>query len=278
LILLDVGDRYAELRSVAHAFADFGAGVADYHADLVDARNELESAEADLESVRHRLRILGLSADEIEAVARDRDTSSLLPVRAPFSGEVTHRAAVLGEYVDPSVTLFEIADTGQMWAMLDVFEGDAPAIRSGQRAVVRVEGLRGDSFPGTVTWVSPEIDPSTRTLRARVELSSPEGRLRARMFGRAVVSVETDRPATIVPSRAIQWEGCCNVVFVKRSDTVFAPRKVRLGFEAGPFHVVESGVEPGEVVVTAGSFLLKTEILEGSIGAGCCEVGVPRQE
>jgi cobalt-zinc-cadmium efflux system membrane fusion protein len=62
------------------------------------------------------------------------------------------------------------------------------------------------------------------------------------------------------------------VVFVRQSDLLFEPRKVHLGEEAGSYWVVESGLKPGETVVTTGSFLLKTEILKGSIGAGCCEV------
>lgn len=92
------------------------------------------------------------------------------------------------------------------------------------------------------------------------------------MFGKAIVSVREKEPALVVPKNAVQWEGCCNVVFVRRSDVLFEPRKVRLGYEAERFFVAEDGVDEGDVVVTTGSFLLKTEILKESIGAGCCEV------
>ena len=75
-----------------------------------------------------------------------------------------------------------------------------------------------------------------------------------------------------MPVDAVQWEGCCNVVFVKQSETLYEPRKVLLGVNTGTAYEVLDGLTGGEEVVTQGSFLLKTELLKGSIGAGCCEV------
>ena len=121
--------------------------------------------------------------------------------------------------------------------------------------------------------MAAELNRRTRVLRVRAEVENPEGILRAGMFGEAVVHVRERAPRVVVPKEAVQWEGCCNVVFVRRSAQEFVPRKVRLGEEAGRYWVVEEGVEEGETVVTTGSFLLKTEILKGSIGAGCCEPG-----
>ena len=97
------------------------------------------------------------------------------------------------------------------------------------------------------------------------------------MFARAVVTVRDARPTVVVPRAAVQWEGCCNVVFVKESATVFHPTKVHLGPTTGSMVEVRRGLKGGETVVTQGSFLLKTEILKGSIGAGCCEAQ-PGQE
>jgi cobalt-zinc-cadmium efflux system membrane fusion protein len=92
------------------------------------------------------------------------------------------------------------------------------------------------------------------------------------MFANAIVSVRDRRPALVVPVAAVQWEGCCNVVFVKKSETEYEPRKVHLGSSTGTVYEVRSGLTGGEEVVTQGSFLLKTEILKSSIGAGCCEL------
>ena len=75
-----------------------------------------------------------------------------------------------------------------------------------------------------------------------------------------------------MPKDAVQWEGCCNVVFVKVNDYVFEPRKISINYEVGSEYAVTGNIQTGETIVTTGSFLLKTEVLKGSIGAGCCEV------
>jgi len=116
------------------------------------------------------------------------------------------------------------------------------------------------------------VDAQTRTLKARAELANPDGLLRAGMFARAIITEAKEDPVLVVSKEAVQWEGCCNVVFVRRSDVLFEPRKVRLGCEIDGFLEVQDGLSDGEEIVTTGSFALKTEILKGSIGAGCCEV------
>jgi cobalt-zinc-cadmium efflux system membrane fusion protein len=92
------------------------------------------------------------------------------------------------------------------------------------------------------------------------------------MFARARITLRHRESALLVPEDSVQWEGCCNIVFVRNSDTEFEPRKVHLGVATGNVYEVLSGVKEGEDVVTQGSFLLKTEILKGNIGAGCCEI------
>jgi len=238
--------------------------------ELLEARISFRAAEADLETARNRLRILGLSREDIERVAREQDTSSLLALVAPFEGQVVERHAVIGEVVDSSKVLFVVADTSRMWAMLDVYEADVSKIRVGQSVGFAVEGLRGETFGGLVTGVNAYLDRRTRTLKVRAEIANPRGLLRAGMFGRAVITISDREDLLVVPKSAVQWEGCCNVVFVKHSDVLFVPRKVRLGYETDGVFVVEDGLKGGEAVVTTGSFLLKTEILKGSIGAGCC--------
>ncbi len=179
----------------------------------------------------------------------------------------------MGEVVDTTRPLFSVADTAKMWAMLDVYESDIAQVRVGQSVVVTVDGLRGESFGGVLTWISRRIDPQTRTLKVRVELDNPEGLLRANMYGRAVITIYDRQPLIVVPKSAVQWDGCCNIAFVQRSDLLYEPRQLRLGFEADDYYEVKVGLAPGDTVVTQGSFLLKTEIMKGSIGAGCCEHG-----
>ncbi len=248
------------------------AGGVSTERDLLEAQTRLEESRISLSAAEHALLGLGLSESGIDDVLCTGDTSARYTVRASFPAVVVERHAVIGERADPADPLFAVADVSRMWAMLDVYETDARHLQPGQNAVIHVEGLPGEAFGGRIDWVDPRVDPRTRTLRAKVELDNASGLLRADMFARAEVLLRDSHPALVVPVSAVQWEGCCNVVFVRRSETVYEPRKVRLGLATGTLYEVLGGVGAGEQVVTQGSFLLKTEILKGSIGAGCCEV------
>jgi cobalt-zinc-cadmium efflux system membrane fusion protein len=94
------------------------------------------------------------------------------------------------------------------------------------------------------------------------------------MFGRARISAGESRIAITIPKEAVQWEGCCNVAFVRTDSQgmIFQPARLVLGFDAGDRYEVTQGLESGDVIVTKGSFILKNEILKNSVGAGCCEV------
>jgi cobalt-zinc-cadmium efflux system membrane fusion protein len=240
--------------------------------DLLEAETHLAESRISLSAAEQALLSFGLSKKQVDDVRRTDDTSARYVIAAPFSGIVVDRRATIGEVVDPSSPLFAIADVSRMWALIDVYDSDLPDIDVGQPVVLHVEGLRGESFAGHITWVSSQLNPQTRTLQARAEFDNSGGLLRANMFAHASITVRDHVSSLVVPTSSVQWEGCCNVVFVKKSETVYEPRKVHLGVATGTVYEVLGGVSQGEEIVTQGSFLLKTEILKGSIGAGCCEV------
>lgn len=240
--------------------------------DLIEAEISLAESRIALGDAQQVLFGLGLSAEQIEEVRLSNDTSSAYTLTAPMAGVIVDRFTALGEVVETARPLFSVADVSSMWAMIDVYESDLGFIHPGQEVVLQVEGLPGEVVGGWVTWVSSELDPRTRTLTARAEISNPGARLLANMFARAEVKVADRRNSLVVPTSAVQWEGCCNMVFVRQSPTVYEPRKVHLGIASGNVFEVLNGLQAGDEVVTVGSYLLKTEILKGSIGAGCCEV------
>ncbi|MFG0330107.1 MAG: efflux RND transporter periplasmic adaptor subunit [Phycisphaerales bacterium] len=240
--------------------------------DLLEAETALVESRVQESNAAQRLRNLGLSDDDLAQVRSDADTSSRLPLVAPFDGVVVDRHAVVGEVVSSSDPLFSVADTSRMWAMLDINESEVTRLEPGQPVRLQFASIPGRAFAGALTWISPQVDAQTRAIRARAEFDNADGALRANMFGRARVEVRTIDDALLVPEDAVQWDGCCNIVFVRQTDTVYQPYQVTLGPEINGWFVVEDGLRPGDEVVTRGSFLLKTEILKGNIGAGCCEV------
>lgn len=253
------------------ALVERGAGI---EREALEAETKLAEAKIALSKARQRLRTFGLSNDQIAAVEKQGDTSSLLAVIAPFDGMIVDRAAVIGDVVESGKPLLALADTRTMWVMVDLIETDLAIVRTGQDATVSVDSLPTESFKGRLTWISTEVDPRTRTLKARIELENRDGMLRANMFGRARISAGDNRMAITVPKEAVQWEGCCNIAFVRndQNSITFQPARLVLGFDAGDRYEVVQGLKPGDLIVTRGSFILKNEVLKNSVGAGCCEV------
>jgi len=245
--------------------------------EVQEIENKLTEATIAESRAAQRLRLLGLSEEEVGRVRETGDTSSLLSLMAPFDGEVVERNAVIGEMVETLRMLFSVADTTRMWAMLDLAEPRVQ-LHAGMPVTMQVEGFEDEAFTGQITWVSTKIDPRTRTLKARAEFENRDRILKANMFGRASVQVRDNESSLVLPKEAVQWDGCCNVVFVKENDTTFEPRKVRLGLAKENLYEVRDGVREGEQVVMAGSFLLKTEILKGEIGAGCCPDDIKKKK
>ena len=159
-----------------------------------------------------------------------------------------------------------------MWALCDVRESDAHRVTLGQRAVVSLDGVPDVS--GEITWIAAEVDPRTRTVEARAEIPNPEGRLRANQFARASIAVGAPLNSLMVPRAAVQRVGEHEVVFIRMEPGLYQPRVVVRHEGYGPEGrvPVEGRIRAGDRVVTTGAVLLRTEIMPGSIGAGCCEV------
>lgn len=217
-----------------------------------------------------RAPLLGLSDRARAALEGQPRSTNLVPIAAPLGGTVVDRDVVPGELVDPSQALFVIADTTRMWAVVEVRLDDASRLEVGQKVVFRPDSTTSPAVPGSLTWVASEVDEKTRTVKARADLDNAEGILRAHSFGTARVVVRESDEAAAVPSEAVQWEGCCHVVFVQTRDDLFKTRKVRLGARSGGYTEVLVGLVPGEVVAARGSHVLKSEILRSRLGAGCC--------
>lgn len=278
--------------------ADLGAAKADYLADLPmvdlwekalerkrklsgesvpareiqEAEAELRRAQAELLRSSQRLRNFGFTEGELGRLpAEEASLRNRLKITAPLGGIIIRRKAVIGEAVDSMIEVFAVADLSRLWAEIDVPQKDAGRVLVGQTANLRASGIDGPPFLGSVIWIDAEASKSTRGVRVRVEIENPSGLLRANMFVTAEIPVEKPKTSLLIPREAPQWEGSSFVVFVESGPGRYEPRRVVLGSHIGDeLELAWGEVTAGERVVTTGSFLLKTEIQKGSIGAGCC--------
>ncbi len=230
--------------------------------DVLAARREVEEARAALASAQVALGVVGPTAAG----------SGRYTLVSPIAGVVTRRGAMLEQLVTPDDLLFEVVDTTAMWAELDLAETDLAAVAVGQRVTLEIEGLADREFAGELSYIAPEIDPRTRTVKARLPLENPEGLLRANMFGRARVAAARSRESVLVPASALQRARDAELVFVRLAEDLYEVRRVRRGARVGELVEVAGNVRAGDEVVTEGAFLLKTETLRENIGAGCCDV------
>jgi len=232
--------------------------------DVLAARQEVREATAELESLQASLR----------GVGANNGSGGRYSVKAPVSGVITQRTVSLDRYVDSQTPLFEIVDTSSMWAEIALPETELVNVKAGTKVIVTMDGIGGREFRGSIAHIAPVIDPQTRTAKARVRLANPGGLLRANMYGQARISAGGSRSSAAVPRGAIQQVKSVKLAFVRLASNKFEARRVQVapGRSNGDLVEIASGVDVGEEVVVAGSFLLKTETLKDSIGAGCCEV------
>lgn len=224
-----------------------------------------------VQQARQWLLVLGFGEVQIQALARQQITPGVLELRAPFEGEIVQRTAVQGAVVEEADVLFTLTDTAVLWATVNVPESQVWRVSAGQRVELTVESLPGQTFVGTLTWVSPMVDERTRMVQGRVEVPNAAGQLKAQMFARArIVTAHADR-ALVVPVSAVQNVTGIPVVFVKFFDDLFEARPVTLGAKHDGKVEIVAGLSAHEPVVVAGSFALKSQLLISRLGAGCAD-------
>jgi len=229
-------------------------------------------------SSRQKLINQGLTPQQVDDLAESGKVLDFIPIYAPISGTVIERHVQEGQYVNEGDWLFHLADLTHLWLFADVYEDELPLVELGQSVELSVRSYPGKPFPGTVSFIDPMVQPESRTVRVRIEVPNPNGRLKPGMYAR--VRLHRDIPEMItVPENAVLWSGQRAVVIVQQGEGVFQPREVKIGQrwmfsngwdDASPgelefgadrqrHHEVLSGLNPGERVVTAGAFLLSAE-------------------
>lgn len=233
---------------------------------LFEMEHMLQEQQLDVARSRQRLVNLGFSSDQIDKFVAENDTHAELAITAPWDGVLVQRHAVEGEAVSGSAPVFAVADLGTMWIHLMVYESDLSRIHLGQALTFVPDGLTDQTFTGKVTWISPEVDPQTRTIQVRGEVANVDGALRANMFGKGRLTVSSSRDSLVVPPAAVQVHDRRTVVFVPKDAGHFEVRPVEIGMKSSDYWEVKSGLARGEQVVTAGSFELMSNLANDAFG------------
>ena len=229
-------------------------------------------------SARRRLRLWDISEGQIDRVLRTGKVRRTLTLHAPVSGVVVQKQVLRGQAVQPGQTLYTIADLSEVWVEAELREADAGSVREGSPATVELAAFPGRSIPGRVEYVYPTLQEQARTLKARVAIPNPDGRIKPGMYATVRLRTPT-RPALTVPSAAVVNTGERSVVFVDMGNGRLLPQEVETGWVGSEYTEILSGVEPGQRVVTSAQYLLDSESnlaetmrsMIGMIGSGGME-------
>ncbi len=246
--------------------------------DMTEAQMRYEEHRTDFEAAAHKLQVLGLSKAEVTdlAAAESPSLSGRLPFRAPSAGVIIARHATLGERVEPGADMLVLTDTSTVWALLDIYEQDLALLLDEQARsplAVRIEtrAFPGQVFTGRLDLIAATMEEATRTVKARVSVLNPAERLRPGMFCHAAMVLPATAEAVAVPRAAVLADEGCDFVFKHMEGDYYLRTPVKTGRSAGAFVEILDGIKAGDIVVTEGAFLLKSDVLREKMGAGCAD-------
>ena len=255
--------------------------------NLLDARR---SGNKELEAIaRDRLVLWGIEADQVEQIVKTGKPTTQVTVRSPIDGHVIRKYQTEGRYVDEGTPLYDVADLTSVWIQAQVYEEDLSFLPAESHELKPEDRLPvtaatraypGETFSGNLSFVYPHVDQETRTLTVRFELKNSDGRLKPGMTATVRLSLQPDKLVRVggaggrlkldgkkvlaVPEGSVIDTGALTLVYREESPGVFEGVKVELGPRMADsngvtYFPVLSGLEPGQAVVTTGSFLVDAE-------------------
>jgi RND family efflux transporter MFP subunit len=253
--MLDAHDR--ELQRT-QKLVDIGAA-SRQELERIHAEHAAQSAA--VQSARSQLALLGLSASAIDRLASAQNVAATTSVPAPIDGVVTERGANVGLNVDPTTKLFTVVDLSTVWIVADLYEQEFSRVRVGSEATVTTAARPDVTLHGRVSYIDPRVSAETRTARLRIEVPNANGELRLGMYADVGITDRSGASMPMVPRSAVQNVGERTVVYLAnpKAPGQFIEREVRLGQTSGEQVEIASGVQPGDPVVTRGSFFVRAE-------------------
>jgi cobalt-zinc-cadmium efflux system membrane fusion protein len=233
-------------------------------ADRAAADEQLDMATTEVRRAEEALEHYGVTNAEDPT----GESGEYIPVRSPLHGGVLEKSVTQGTAVTVGTPLYVVADLTELWAVAEIDETQLPLVKAGRPTELRVSAYPGETFGGRITFVADMVNPKTRRVTVRCQVPNPSQRLKPEMYASITLAAGEPRELLAVPSGAVQEIEGKPLVFVKTAQGSFARRDVTVGPETEGWVEVRAGVKEGEAVATSGSFLLKSELLKGSLAGG----------
>ncbi len=227
------------------------------------AQNDVHAAQVALEAVRHRLRILGKTNEEIDKFAETGEISMLTTIYSPIAGTVVQRKVGPGQYVNTTSNsaaandaTFIIGDLSTVWLVAYLRESEVPNVHVGQPLRFTLLAYPGRIFQANINYVATALDPATRRLLVRATIDNKDGLLRPEMFASVTILTGEGDLSPAVPRDAIIYDGNAAHVWVVHDDQSVEQRAIKTGLSNDNDAQVIDGLHIGEKVVTKGSLFI----------------------
>jgi Cu(I)/Ag(I) efflux system membrane fusion protein len=211
------------------------------------------------DSARQRMRLAGMNEEQIARVESSGKVQARITLTAPTGGVVTELAAREGMTVMAGAPLFRISGLSTVWVNAEVPEAQAGLVRPGNLVEARSAAIPEKTFKGKVSALLPEVNPTTRTVKARIEIANPGAQLVPGMFVSVNFTPASAKETLFVPSEALIQTGKRNVIIVAQGDGRFTPVDVEVGRDENGQTEIRKGLDAGQKVVVSGQFLVDSE-------------------
>jgi RND family efflux transporter MFP subunit len=209
-------------------------------------------------AARKRLELWDITEEQVDRIVKTGEPMKNLTLYAPIGGYVMERNAFPRQRITPDTMLYTVADLSSVWVIADVYEYEAANVKLNQPADFTLAYLPGRVFHGKVSYVMPQVDPNTRTMKVRIQLENPGNVLKQEMYGDVELKTGGARVLT-VPQSAVLNSGQRQVVFVDHSNGYLEPREVKVGTQYAGRIEIRGGLKAGERIVVSGNFLVDSE-------------------
>ena len=235
--------------------------------EVLQAQKLLVDAQANVRMEREHLSEL-LQVPPESLNPGDLYDRELIPIRSPIDGVVMARNVSVGQVVETGFVAFDISDLSTIWVTAAVNQQDLSLMHPGAAVEVVTTGFPDQVFRGRVVMVGNTLDPETRTIPVRVVVPNPAIKLRPGMFASVHIAEPETRDAVFVPEDALQNINGMPVVFVTTDGVTFQARTVNVGTRSTGRAEIVNGLKPGDRIVVNGAFMVKSEMLKGTMGDG----------
>lgn len=221
-------------------------------------------------SAKTKLLLWDISESQINQLEKSKKPSTWLDILSPTSGYIISKSIIEGGHVKPGQTLLQIADIQKVWILGDIYENELPFIKLDQKVTITSQSFPGRHYSGTISYIYPNLNLQTRSVKIRIELENPEEIFKPGMFTN--IQIEVDKGSHLaVPESAVLNSGIRQIVFISKGNGIFIPKEVITGSLINGYYPIRKGLAEGDVVVSSANFFLDSEskltaTMEGMMG------------